>query len=597
MVATERQVEARPAPQELPEIELIFEEAVSAPPEKKARSEAAAKGAQTSKDRSEREEKGSFRIPRSQGGARGSDRASSPTPGRKRRDTREERELRESGWISSGRGRALSSTITGVEGAQGARRLASTVNVPSSSTLSKASTSSVWIAGTDVTIHTHPSPVLPPVVSSSSSTSAPTPAVAVSTPAPAVSFGSMDIRLNPARMAELEQQMREKAKKASQYISKTAQRRQKKPKTSVSAPVCGVQAGPKVRDVSSRAEAAPRAADRPQGEPKVVLESLPTMAAKPLKSALRKTSSSTQPEKKRTRDVDITVKYVKASELPTSISQPLKGRVRFIGMEPKETSVAATEVMETAQPALTVTVSMAEEVDTTVRPLAAAATRYVPPPLPPGMSEPMLKCMAHLAGTEINPDRVKPLSVRVAIPIATADFCQHHLAFKVLDVLERPASLPADREAWLDYLTEEIVGTQDLTGVYAMTRISVGAMLALHEMMTAGAELRRHYRDSSVSLPMKEMLQGLAPGDTGVSTVMSRERLENFLGTALYVEHPQMEFGLRWTISLIANGAGDSHSAGSCCGGTGEAFNFKVDGRRATGGSCSSARRYIGPDA
>ena len=179
----------------------------------------------------------------------------------------------------------------------------------------------------------------------------------------------------------------------------------------------------------------------------------------------------------------------------------------------------------------------------TVSQPASVATQYVPPPLPPRLSEPMVKCMRHLAGEGVNPDRTKPLTVCASLPIIVADYSHHHIAYKVLDILERPASLPEDRMAWLDYITEEIVGGEDLSGAYTIVRLSVAGMLAMHELMTAGAEMRCHYRDAQITLPVCDMLSGITPSDVGVSTIMSRDRLITYMDTAMIVEQPRLELG------------------------------------------------------
>ena len=240
------------------------------------------------------------------------------------------------------------------------------------------------------------------------------------------------------------------------------------------------------------------------------------------------------------------MKASEAAEAQKAEAKARKGKVRFIGLESKDTSTPSVP-QETVLPSLTSATQPAVQsaVSSADSQLEAAATqylRYVPPPRPQTISEAMLKTMAHLVGEGVDPVRAEPFPVRVDIPAVTADYCQHHLAFKVLDALERPASLPSDRAEWLDYLTQEIAGSEETSGTYAFTRISVGAMLAFHEWMTDGADLRKRHRDSSVSLPMVDMLRGIAAGDKAVSTVMSSARLENFLDAAFQKDQPLMDF-------------------------------------------------------
>ena len=572
-MAAERQVAAAPAASEttgetaakvaqplalqarLPEVELVLPgEVVKCPPEKKRRTETAAKvaqplvreatvakGAQASRD-GDREK--SFRIPIGRGDAR----ERLDTLRGVGRSSREERELVRSGWRSSvTAGRAQSSGARGEEEQGVARRLASTVSVPSSSSLRIAETAPIWIAGVAATTPSQPAPAAQPTLTSSVDL----PTTAVTAAVPAASFSCVDIRQNPELIARLEQGMRSQAKKTSQHISMAAQLRKDREekeaqRTLVCAPVRGVQVAERKRDVSSKAEAAPRAADRPRTQPKVVVEPLIGQALKPTKSALKKTTSI-KPARTEEERLQVSVQYMKETEVvdaqkKKAESKAKKGKVRFVGLESTDTSVPAAPEEAVLPPLPFATTSATPD---TERQLEAAATqyvRYVPPPRPREISEALLKTMAHLVGEEVDPVRAEPFSVRVNVPVVTADYCHHHLAFKVLDALERPAGLPSDRAQWLDYLTQEIAGSEEMSGTYALTRISVGAMLALHEWMTDGADLRKRHRDASVSLSMKDMFQGVAAGDKTVPTVMSTSRLENYLDTAFHVDQRMADF-------------------------------------------------------
>ena len=550
-VEPERQAEAAPAPpkplaapvKKQPEVELVLPcEVVKCPPQKRMRMETGAKDAQSlaredtaAKDAQER----AFRIPIGRGDAR--ERLDNLRAGR---SGQEESDMVRSGWVSSAsRGRAQSLGARG-EAAPGARKLASTVSVPSSSTLRAAASTPVWIAGVEAATPSQPPPAVQPTLISSVVSPSRT------VEAPAASFSCKDIRQDPKRMAELEQQLRSKAKKASQHISMVAQLRQdreemERRRTPVCAPVRTVQVK---RDVSSRAEAAPRAADKPQvlpsREPRVVVKPLTDTVAQPVKSALKRTTTPAKPVRTEEERLQTAVKYVKATEAEkkTEEARARKGKVRFVGVESKDTSTPSV-LKESVQPSLIPALQpAASSADSQLEAAAAQYLRYVPPPRPQTISEAMLKTMAHLVGEGVDPVRVEPFPVRVDIPAVTADYCQHHLAFKVLDALERPASLPSDRAEWLDYLTQEIAGSEEMTGTYAFTRISVGAMLAFHEWMTDGADLRKRHRDSSVSLPMRDMIRGIAAGDKAVSTVMSSARLDNFLDAAFQKDQPLMDF-------------------------------------------------------
>ena len=530
----------------LPEVELVLPcEVVKCPPAKKCRTETvakdaqplgreatAAKGAQASRDEREK----GFRIPIGRGDAR---ERLDRLRGVGRSSREETDDLVRSGWRSSvTEGRAQPSGARGGEERGVARRLASTVSIPSSSALRIAEAAPIWIAGVDATLPTQPTPAAKPTLT----LPVDLPTAVVTAAAPAASFACVDIRQNPELIARLEQSMRSKAQKASQHISMAAQLRKDREEKEaqqkmVCAPVRGVQVAEPKRDVSSRAAAAPRAADRPRTQPKVVIEPSTGQASHPAKSALKK-ATSLKPARTEEERLNVSVRYAKETEVVDAHRKKAasKGKVRFVGVESTETSAPAVPETAVLPPLPSTTTSAPSD---TERQLEAAATQYarhVPPPRPKEISEALLKTMAHLVGGEIDPDRAEPFSVRVSVPVVTADYCHHHLAFKVLDALERSAGLPSDRAQWLDYLTQEIAGSEELSGTYALTRISVGAMLAMHEWMTDGADLRKRHRDASVSLSMKEMFQGVAAGDKTVPTVMSTARLENYLDTAFHVD-------------------------------------------------------------
>lgn len=212
-------------------------------------------------------------------------------------------------------GRAQPSGARGGEERGVARRLASTVSVPSSSALRIAEAAPIWIAGVDATLPNQPAPAAKPTLT----LPVDLPTAVVTAAAPAASFACVDIRQNPELIARLEQGMRNKAQKASQHISMAAQLRKDREEKEaqqkmVCAPVRGVQVAEPKRDVSSRAAAAPRAADRPRTQPKVVIEPLTGQASHPAKSALKK-ATSLKPARTEEERLNVSVRYAKETEV------------------------------------------------------------------------------------------------------------------------------------------------------------------------------------------------------------------------------------------------------------------------------------------
>ena len=202
-------------------------EVVKCPPAKRCRTETvakdaqplgreatAAKGAQASRDEREK----GYRIPIGRGDARERlDRLRGVG-----RSSREETDLVRSGWRSSvSEGRAQPSGARGGEERAVARRLASTVSVPSSSALRIAEAAPIWIAGVDATNPIQPAPAAKPTLT----LPVDLPTAVVTAAGPAASFACVDIRQNPELIARLEQGMRSKAKAASQHISMAAELR------------------------------------------------------------------------------------------------------------------------------------------------------------------------------------------------------------------------------------------------------------------------------------------------------------------------------------------------------------------------------------
>ena len=228
---TERQGGDAPVPQDLPAVELVLEDELISPPLKKKRQEPAVRLMQAlSSDASKRrgEDKRHFRFPKSSGGEGSRDVrvVSSSLTAVAGDSLARERELEKSGWKSSKAGRGGVDKPKEERERSSSRRLPSTVVVPPSSSIGKVPSTTVWIAGRDVTSsHTKSAPVTTSATSVSTSTpsSSSTHHVTVA-PAPVISFACHDIKQDPERMAELEKTMPEKARKASAYIKKTSER-------------------------------------------------------------------------------------------------------------------------------------------------------------------------------------------------------------------------------------------------------------------------------------------------------------------------------------------------------------------------------------
>ena len=207
-------------------VELVLPcEVVKCPPVKRCRTETvakdaqplgreatAAKGAQASRDEREK----GYRIPIGRGDARERlDRLRGVG-----RSSREETDLVRSGWRSSvTEGRAQPSGARGREEQGGARRLASTVSIPASSSLRTAEAAPFWVAGVAVTNPIQPAPAVQPTLT----LPVDLPTTAVTAAEPVASFACVDIRQNLELIARLEQSMRSRAKAASQHISMAAQ--------------------------------------------------------------------------------------------------------------------------------------------------------------------------------------------------------------------------------------------------------------------------------------------------------------------------------------------------------------------------------------
>lgn len=215
-------------------------------------------------------------------------------------------------------------------------------------------------------------------------------------------------------MAELERTMREKARKASAYIQKTSGRAQVRPER---APICTVRVGTATCSADSRVESAPTVVSKPSAaalKAVTVTVSAPsveadTVSKTPQKSALKRTVSV---EKKKERNIDLVVKYVKASELPEAVTKTIgtKGKLKFISLETSPSSSGTQEKVTSstaARPLADLRSKGTVVSGNAVSQLASAATQYLPPLLPPKLSQPMVKCMRHLAGEDLN------LSIRI----------------------------------------------------------------------------------------------------------------------------------------------------------------------------------------
>ena len=466
-----------------------------------------------------------------------------------------------------GRREACAQESTGVRVAEAAEVRSTTSSRPSSSdTGSRSAYSSsspsaypgIWISGREVTSAA--------VVAAPSTVSSTALVISGVSYAQAVTFGARDVRIYPSK------ELKEKLERQRHAVAGKSQVRHVSSATSSRAPVCAVQVVQRPSGIPQRLgvsekrqggvqqirqltggrieiggvdrkvsyvplreqEKIERAVSRSQTKvtfarstPTSVTSSIPapifsTVPLQPIPKPIRKPPRKCCPTPYRVHDCKA-VGYDPVEALKT----PEAMRKAAALIEPGWTQSSVEMV---SQPGGSVVI--AETCDTSFPPGLKSVRQ--------NLSSGVKTALEHLQTGFVPGNRTYSEEVRMPMPLMMAEYCQPHIAWKVLDILERPASLPGDRSQWIEYITEEIVG-EAMSGSYAITRISVGAAIAMWEWMTVAREERLKNRDGYVIMQMAQMLSGTADGDVVMPTVMSYGRMLNRASQSLQIDHRAKE--------------------------------------------------------
>ena len=128
------------------------------------------------------------------------------------------------------------------------------------------------------------------------------------------------------------------------------------------------------------------------------------------------------------------------------------------------------------------------------------------------------------------PPRAVTPTIPVDLPVLMANYAQPMIAWRMLDIIESHAELlPVDRGDWVEFFTNRFMGEDRSPGAYAMTRISVGAALAMWELQGQAAPSRRNVGESTHSLHASQLFTTITPEDLTVTSIMCRQDTVDFL--------------------------------------------------------------------